>query len=149
MTFGQFFLILRARWLSALLVFLAIVASSVVISLMLAKQYTATASVYLDVKSPDPILGAAFGGIVGPTYMASQVDLIQSERVGRRAMQSLRLNESPELRARWREATKGQGDYEAWAIEALQKKLVVKPARDSSVIQISYSSNDAKFADTK
>jgi polysaccharide biosynthesis transport protein len=146
MTLSQFFLILRARWRSALLVFATLVVATVAVSLILPKQYTATATVYLDVKSPDPIMGAAMAAMMMPSYMASQVDLIQSERVGLRAMRSLGLDKSNQLQELWREATEGEGNFDSWAVETLQKKLLVKPSRESSVINVSYSASDPKFA---
>ena len=45
MTFGQFIAILRARFWSALLVFAVTVATTVGVSLVLPKKYTATATV--------------------------------------------------------------------------------------------------------
>ena len=54
MSFDQFIAVLKARWKGALLVFVLTVASVVAVSLVLPKQYTATASVVVDFK-PDPI----------------------------------------------------------------------------------------------
>ena len=58
MSFGQFLLILRARWLSGLAVFVTVVATAVVVSLWLPKKYTASASVVIDIKAPDLFAGA-------------------------------------------------------------------------------------------
>ena len=57
MTFGQFLSILRARWWVVVLVLGLTVATTVAVSLVLPKQYTATASVVVDFK-PDPISAA-------------------------------------------------------------------------------------------
>jgi polysaccharide biosynthesis transport protein len=146
MTLGQFFTILRARWISALIVLLLLVTVTLTVSLLLPKQYTATASVFVDVKSPDRIVGVELAGMMAPGYMASQVDVIQSERVALRAIRSLRLNEDPKRRAKWQEDTDGNGDFEAWLAEALQKKLDVKLSRDSNVIAVAYTSPDPKFS---
>ena len=50
MTFGQCFAILKARWRAALAVLLLTVISSILVSLLLPKQYTASASVLVDFK---------------------------------------------------------------------------------------------------
>ena len=50
-----------------------------VISLLLPKQYTANTSVVVDVKSPDPIAGMVLPGLASPAYMATQIDIINSE----------------------------------------------------------------------
>ena len=137
MTFGQFISILRARWLSALLVLLVVVGTAVGVSLLLPKKYTASASVLVDVKAPDLFNAQAMAGMLMPSYMATQVDLILSERVTLRAINDLKLNQSPELRAEWQEATQGRGNFESWLAEVLQKKLDVKPSRESNVITVS------------
>lgn len=149
MTFSQFFTIIRARWIAGLLVLSIVVAGVVAVSLTLSKQYTATASVLVDVKSPD--LGgnaAAAGGIIPLGYMATQLDVVRSERVALRALRSpgLRLNESSELRAQWHASTDGQGDFESWLAALLQKKLDILPARESNVITLAYTASDPKFS---
>jgi polysaccharide biosynthesis transport protein len=146
MTLSQFFYILRARWKSALLVLLLTVGSAFVVSMLLPKKYTATASVMLDVRSPDPIGGSVLAGMMSPAYMATQVDLISSDRVARRAMKTLRMADVPGSRDQWREATEGKGDFEAWLAEALVRNLEVKPSRESNIISIGYSSVDAGFS---
>jgi chain length determinant protein EpsF len=146
MTFSQFISILKARWISALLVLVVTVGTAIGVSLILPKQYTATTAVIVDVKSPDPIMGMALNGMLAPGYMATQLDIITSSRVGRRVVQGLRLTENQELRQQWMEDTQGKGDFESWISELLQKKLEVKPSRESNVINISYTSPDPRFA---
>ncbi len=65
MTFGQFLAILRARFWSALLVFAVTVGTTVGVSLVLPKKYTATATVVMDLK-PDPVTAAMYGGMASP-----------------------------------------------------------------------------------
>ena len=85
MTFGQFLSILRARWWVLVLVLGLTLATTLVVSLLLPKQYTATASVVVDFK-PDPISAAVFGGMPSPAVMATQVDILTSERVALRVL---------------------------------------------------------------
>lgn len=115
MTFGQFLSILRARWWVVLLVLGLTVATTVVVSLLLPKQYTATASVVVDFK-PDPITTAVFGGIASPAVMATQVDILTSERVALRVVQANRLSENPQIRQQWQDETGGEGTVEQWLI---------------------------------
>ncbi|MEY4562535.1 MAG: hypothetical protein RLZZ618_1812 [Pseudomonadota bacterium] len=146
MTFPQFLSILRARWRVALATFLFIVTAAVIVSLVLPKKYTATAAVLVDVKSPDPIAGVQLAGMMSPGYMATQVDIIQSDRVAQQVVRTLKLVESPQLRANWQAQTEGRGSLEAWIAEMLQASLSVKPSRESSVINIAYKSPDPKFS---
>ncbi len=146
MTFAQLLSILKARWISAVLVALLTIGAAVTASLMLPKSYTATSTVLLDVRSPDPIVGMTMGGMASPSYMATQVDILMSDRVAQRVVQKLRLNENQEMRNRWREETGGKGSFESWIANIFQKKLEVKPSRESNVIHVSYSNPDPRFA---
>ena len=109
MTLQQFLLILRARYLVALLTLIVVVAATVGISLVIPKEYTASAAVVLDVKSPDPVSGMVLSGMMAPGYMATQIDIINSERVAQRVVKLLRMDESPAIRAQWQEDTQGKG----------------------------------------
>lgn len=146
MTLQQFLLILRARYRLALGILLMTVFVALVVSLLLPKQYTSGAAVVLDVKSPDPIAGMVLPGMISPGYMATQLDIINSERVALRVVKNLRMDQSPVIREQWEEATAGKGDFNAWLARLLQKKLDVKPSRESSVINIEYSATDPAFA---
>jgi chain length determinant protein EpsF len=146
MTFQQFLLILHARAKVAILVFLATVLTTLVVSLVLPKQYTASTAVVIDVKSPDPIAGMVLPGMISPGYMATQVDIINSDRVAQQVVKSLKMAESPVIQEQWREETEGQGSLVVWLADLLQKKLDVKPSRESNVINIEYTGTDPGFA---
>jgi len=145
MNFTQIFSILKARWLVGALVLGATLLATLVISLILPKQYLATASVVVDVK-PDPISAMAYGSMVSPGFIATQVDIIQSERVAQRVVRNLKLTENPQIREQWKEATGGQGSLDAWIADSFQKYMDVKPSRESNVLSISYRAPDARFA---
>jgi len=145
MTFGQFLSILRARWWVVALVLGLTVATTLLVSLLLPRQYTATASVVVDFK-PDPISAFAFGGGASPAYMATQVDIIRSERVAQRVVRNLKLNENPQVRQQWLDETGGEGSIEVWLASVFQKQMDVVPSRESSVIAISYKAPDPRFA---
>lgn len=146
MTFSQFLSILKARWVSALAVLLLTVGTAVGVSLILPKQYTATAAVVVDVKSPDPIAGMVLGAMAMPSYMATQVDIITSSRVAQQVVRTLKLTENTELRDQWLDETEGAGNFEAWVADLLSKKLDVKPSRESNVINVGYTAPDPRFA---
>lgn len=145
MTFGQFFSILRARWWVALLVLLITSGTTLAVSLMLPKQYSATATVLVDFK-PDPISSVVYGGLMTPALMATQVDIIKSDRVANRVVANLKLSDNPQLRQQWLDATKGEGSFENWLADTFQKQMDVVPSRESSVISVSYRAQDPRFA---
>jgi len=147
MTFSQFFSILRARWRLSLLVLAVTVLATIVVSLNLPKRYTASASVVVEVK-PDPISGATYGGMMNPTIMATQADILTSDRVARQVAKNLKLAQNPEIVSQWRESTQGKGDMDDWLAGLLKKQLEIKPSRESNVITIDYRAADPAFAAT-
>lgn len=145
MTLTQLLSILKARKWIALAVFGIVITTTLVVSLLLPRQYTSTASVVVDVK-PDPIstLGYSVGTV--PSFMATQVDILGSYRVAQRVIRDLKLLESPQIRQQWQEETEGEGSIEQWLVDLLQQKLEIIPSRESNVINIAYSSPDPRFA---
>jgi succinoglycan biosynthesis transport protein ExoP len=145
MTFSQFLSILRARWWILVLVLGLTVATTVAVSLLLPKQYKAMASVVIDFK-PDPVSAVMYGGLASPAFMATQVDIITSDRVAQRVVRNLKLNENPQIRQQWQDDTEGKGTIEGWLAATFQKQMDVVPSRESSVITVSYKSQDPRFA---
>ena len=77
----------------------------------------------MNYKGVDPLTGLTMPGQLLPGYMATQRDIITSERVADKAAQLLKVE-----------------------ARGLQKKLDVKPSRESNVIEISFGASDAAFA---
>lgn len=146
MNFVQFLAILRARYKMALGVFGAIVLVAIVASLVWPKSYTAAASVVVDASKPDPLAAVLYPSGVNPSLIATQIDVIQSDRVAFKVVRNLRLTENPQIRDQWREATQGEGSIEQWLSGVFQKSLDVRPSRESNVITITYKAADPKFA---
>lgn len=146
MTLQQFLLILRARYKVAVWTLLIIVITTLVISLLLPKQYTASTAVVVDVRSPDPVGGMVLPGLASPAYMATQIDIINSDRVAQRVVKALRMDENSAIREQWAEGTNGQGELTVWLANLLKQKLDVKPSRESNVINIEFSGTEPGFA---
>ncbi len=149
MSFLQIFSILLARRRLIRNVFLAVVITATVLSFVLPKSYTAETTIVVDVKNPDPVVGAMLQPTALPGYMATQVDIITSDRVGRRVVRMLGFDKEPSLIARWREDTDNKGtDFEGYLADRLQRKLDVKPSKESNVISIQFTAGDPKTAAT-
>jgi chain length determinant protein EpsF len=146
MNLQQFFIILFARRREALYTLLGTVAVTIVLSLVLPTQYKASTDIVIDVKSPDPVAGMVLPALVLPGYMATQVDIINSDRVAWRVVKLLKLDENADIKQQWQDETEGKGTIENWLAKLLQKKLDVKPSRESNVVTISYKAGDPKFA---
>jgi chain length determinant protein EpsF len=148
MSFQQIISILIARKRIIRNVFAFVVITVTVLSFIMPKQYTAMTTVVIDVKTPDPVVGAALQPMSMPGYIATQIDIITSERVGRRVVKMLGFEKVPALVEAWREDTDGKGSFEGYYAQKLGKKLDVKPSKESDVISIEFTSGDAKSAMT-
>ena len=145
MSLKQFILVLLARWKFVLGVGTAVVLAGVMFTLLSTKMYTASATVVVEQKS-DPIAGVAGQAELLSGYIATQTDIISSQRVAQRVVKLLKLDQSPSYLESWREQTDGKGDFTAWMAMKLGKKLTVTPSRDSNVIDIAVEGPDPKFA---
>lgn len=146
MTIAQLLSILKARWISAVVVLVLTVSTTIGITLLLPKTYTAFTTVVLDGRAVDPVAGTPNQS--SPSFMATQVDIINSDRVAQQVVTRLRLTENSALRQRWVEDTGGKGNFNTWVVELFKKRLIVKPARESSVLAIGYSNPEPRFAST-
>lgn len=142
----QFLLILIARWRIATWTLFATVATALLVSLLLPSKYTASTSLVVDVKSPDPIAGLAMPAMLGPAYMATQIDIIKSDRVAQRVVRMLKVDQIQKIQDDWKEATEGKIPLEVWMANRLQLALDVKPSRESNVITIDYKGAEPGFA---
>jgi succinoglycan biosynthesis transport protein ExoP len=80
MTLSQALAVIAARRRSGLAAVPLVVAIG---TLTAQKEYMVSVSVLLDVKSSDPVTGTVLIGMTAPSYLTTQRDLIQSERVAR------------------------------------------------------------------
>lgn len=141
----KFLVILIERWKIALFVALLTVAAGGIASYLLPKRYTAEASVMVDVRSPDPVAALLSPTGIFPGTMGTQVDIIKSDRVARKVVKMLRLDENPAVKQMWVNATEGRGKLEDWMSNLLQKGLKVTPSRDSNLLTLTYQGADPGF----
>lgn len=151
MNIHQILLALRARPGVFALVLAATVITTLVVSLLLPKSYVATASLLLDSKD-EQSLGS--GNVLIPAmlhqqqqaaYMQTQTDIIRSYKVVLKVVRDLGLANNPLARQDFEEATGGAGSFENWLADRLMKWLTVETSQ-SSVIQVSYTSDDPRVA---
>jgi uncharacterized protein involved in exopolysaccharide biosynthesis len=89
MNFTQLLLILKARSKIILIAFGLTVLTTLIVSLLLPKSYTATTSLVLNYKGMDPVTGLALPAQLMPGYMATQVDIITSRNVAIKVVDQL------------------------------------------------------------
>lgn len=146
MTFGQLFAIIRARWIIAVGVFALVVTAVGLFTWFMPRTYTATASVLVDIRSADPIAGGVSPGVMAPSYLLTQIDVMTSMRVAQRVVTKLKLTEVPALRQKWQDSTGGTGDFQGYVAQIIRSNLDARPSRGSNVIMLQYQASDPAFA---
>lgn len=146
MKFKQILLIFRARARVLFMTLGLTVLAGVAISLLLPKRYEGTTSLVVNMKGADPVAGMLIPALLSPGYLATQVDIIQSKAVAMRVVDALHLAEADTAKEEFQEATNGEGDIRSWLADLLLKRLNVLPARESSVITITFMGENPEFA---
>lgn len=146
MNFQQFLTILMARKKVALIVLAVTVLTTLLVSLIMPKSYKAVTTLIINYKAADPVSGMTLPAQLMPGYMATQVDIVTSRNVALKVVDTLGLARNPTAIQAFNDDTGGVGDIREWLADALDKKLDVKPSRESSTIDVSYQNEDPKFA---
>jgi chain length determinant protein EpsF len=144
-TLLQYFRIVWVRWRLVLGLFIGLSAAGIALTLWQPQQYTAETSLIVEVRI-DPALGAMAPALAAPSYMATQVEIMRSERVASRAVAILGVERSPTAVAQWREATKQKIPLERYFASVLERGLTVDPSPGSNVMNLTFSSQDPIFA---
>lgn len=146
MSIQQFFLILRARLAIVLSAFIVTVLLVGFVSFTTPKQYVATATLMMDVKSPDPVTGQMLQGVVASSYVNTQIDIIKSKATAAKVIQILRMAEDPKMLQDWQLATEGKVDFNEWLSGSLTQGLGVITSRENNIIKINYTNTDPESA---
>src|SRR5690606_25327710 len=106
-----------------------------------------SAVMFVDVKALDPVLGGAVNtpqSVRG--VLATQVEIIQSDRVVHGAIREVGLDKRPDIVQAWTRDTDGAGEILSWLSKAMLKRLAVTPSNEGSTLTISYESSDPRLA---
>jgi chain length determinant protein EpsF len=146
MSIAQYMRIVWARkWLVLTLLLLTTTIGTLVTLFVLSKQFTAEAQMVVEVRV-DPIMGALAPGLASPAYMATQVEILKSDRVASRVVKMLGVERSPAAVQQWRESTDAKIPLERYFADLLSRGLAVEPSRGSNVINIHFVNPDPAFA---
>ncbi|ACE83162.1 Wzz/FepE/Etk N-terminal domain-containing protein [Cellvibrio japonicus] len=133
--------ILLARWrviagisLGALLLALAYI-------LVTPRTYTSTTELLVDSKAQDPISGQLLSGRTNAAYLATQADIVRSRKVAAKVIDQLSLHQEPGLIK-----AAGGAPSRPWLMGFVREGLVVNPRRDTSILAISFISQDPQLA---
>lgn len=142
MTPKQFFLIVFAHRYVAAVVFLILLGAGLFFTFTTPKTYIASTDLLVDARA-DPIAGTQ--SAQQGNYIATQIAIIQSERVAMGVVHKLNLQESPKWQERWKAMTQGKVPFDAFASALIRKGLDVEPPKGTNVIRLNYEGSDPKY----
>ncbi len=150
MNLVQFALILKAR----LRVLLAFVILGLLLSLLWVWSspliYQSTAQLLVTVRAPDMVTVAGDQNVASqlqPDYLATQVDVIKSDRVAVAAVKKLGIDQDPAALTQYRNAG-SPGAPSMFFADRLRGSLRVLPSASSRVISLTYASQNPQTAAT-
>lgn len=146
MGIAQILAVLKARRKELLGVWGGVVVLALVVSLLLPKQYVASTEVVVESRGGDPLVVQPGSGATTPGFLATQADIMASERVGARAVAALKVAQMPRWAEKWQKASGGQGDANRWIAGRLKKYVKVSPSHESNVLTVTVTADDPKFA---
>lgn len=145
MNLRQILLILRLRWWLVLLLFVLTIGVTLAVVMNLPKRYSSTTTILLDIKT-DPLVATLAPTLATPAYIATQSEIIKSDRLATRVVKMLGLAQNPAVVGQWREETKGRIPLDTYFGEMMQRGLQVEPGKGSTVLNVTYTASDPKFA---
>jgi len=147
MVFSQLLRVLRARIWLALFVMLAVVGTAIAVSLLIPKRYASNTVMVVDFPANDPVLGSQvyMQGTIS-SFLSTQVDIIRSERVLKRALAQLRLEDNPIMKQQWLSKTGGEGVFGGWLIANVLENLRIEPSREGAGITLTFEAADPRLA---
>lgn len=145
MTLAQILRTLRARYKIVLLLLIVTVVAAFAVSLLMPKTYKATTSLVLNNKGIDPVTGLNVPVQLTPGYLPTQVDIVKSKVVALKVIDDLKLAEDLAVKERFAKMDTGETTIQDWLSDGLRANLTVEPARDSSVLNVSFKGDDAEY----
>lgn len=151
MSLNQLIRILFARRVVIIVVFGLTVLAAAAVTMMLPKTYQANSTLIINYQGTDPVTGTSMPAQLSASYMATQVDVISSKNVALKVVEKLKLDETRYAIEAFKEVTSAaenagkEMDIKDWLAGVLQNKLMVRPSRESNVIEVGYKGTDPKF----
>lgn len=133
------------RWLM-FFTLLVVVCLTGVLSLVVPKSYTASADLFVDYRTSDPINGKLFHPMMDESYMQTQLDIIKSDEVAQQAITTSNILTYPYYQKLL--ATKGEERVRSEMLVSMIKNLEVNLRKTSRVVELRYTARSpAEAAD--
>lgn len=139
-------LMVRARYGLIVITLLITLATTAIVTDMLPRQYVATTSLVLNSGEHNPFDVPGATAKATSTFLATQLDIMQSRSVALKVVDALSLTGDPRAQVAFSEAGGEEKSLREWLADQLLVNLSVEPSRDSRVVSIGYRSTDPRLA---
>ncbi|MDD0837164.1 Wzz/FepE/Etk N-terminal domain-containing protein [Curvibacter sp. HBC61] len=128
LTLNQLGAMLKFRLPTIFLVTLVTMLATATAVLLIPKTYTSSAELFIEYRVNDPISGRQFPAMLDESYLLTQVDIIRSNEVIDRVIDTLRLMDKP-----------GAEKSRQLLRERLSKNIEIQLRRSSRIVELQYS----------
>ncbi len=149
MQLGLLFRIIRQRFWLVMTILALTVLTATIASFSLRKVYTASSTLFVDIKSIDPVTGTSiYPAQSVQNYLTTQVSVITSRSIAIEAVESLKILDDAKVMTDWR-ASGGVGGREQLrdaVVDDLLSQIKVEASREGTTIAITYDSDNPEYA---
>jgi uncharacterized protein involved in exopolysaccharide biosynthesis len=145
MNVGQFLRVLKERFALILLTTLVTLGVAAWYSLEQPERYTATTYLVLNLDGASPFDNTAVPAQMTSSYVATQMDIIRSQKVALAVVNRLRLHEEPGWKAAYAEAETAT-PIRPWIATQIMENVEAEPLQNSRVVSLSYEGPQAADA---
>jgi chain length determinant protein EpsF len=142
--------LIRILWVHrsmSMWILMSVLAVAVAASLLLPKKYTGESAIVVDARGIDPLAqDGAMQSQQEASYVATQVDVIESHNVALKVVDRMKLTTNPDIVEKFQDKTGGVGSIRDFTADEILKSLTVKPSRDSDVIFVEFTSKSPQAA---
>lgn len=137
MSVAQFLHVLKARFLLILLTTIVTVAAAAAFSLQQPTRYTATTQLVLNLDGGSPFENTAVPAQLSTSYLATQMDIIRSQKVALAVVDRLKLHEEAGWKAAYAESDRTI-PIRPWIATQIMENVEAEPLQNSRVVSLSY-----------
>jgi len=145
MDLNQFILALRARRKAFVIALAATILTAVAVALIVPKKYVATATLLVDARDEQTMSPSRLSARERASFVQTQVDLLQSNRVAAQVARDLKLAQREGVRDAWERDTGGAGSIDEWIAATLLEKIDIDTSVSNFVL-INFPAENPKFA---
>lgn len=142
---GQLWAMLRANlaWIAIFAAGVTVVTA--LITLAMPKTYEATAGVLISYEAKDPMTGRDVASFLAPSYLTTQLDLLQGRELLVEVVARLGWANDP-LRTEGYTGDRSDEGVRQYLADGLSRRLAVKSHKDSRLVTVTYADGDAATA---